>query len=82
MIRLEITNRIMNQLDRLTDAELQDLLNELENDIKDENIEVITYGADDTAHLLNSSSNSEDLQQAIEEFKGKDLLMPETKYAT
>ena len=82
MIPLEITDRIVNQLHRLNDTELQNLLNELENDITDETLEVITYGGDDTEHLLSSSSNRKDLEQAIEEFKKQDLLMPDPKYAT
>jgi uncharacterized protein (DUF433 family) len=41
-------------------------------------IDVITYGADDTEHLLSSSNNAEILKQALEELKGQKLLTPET----
>ena len=81
MTRFEIIGRIVNNLQMLDNAALQDLLTKLEGDITDETLDVITYGADDTEHLLSSSSNAEDLNHAIEELRGQDLLAPEPEYA-
>ncbi len=81
MIRCEIIERIVNHLHRLDDVALQDLLAELEGDITDKTLDIITYGADDTEHLLSSPSNAEDLNHAIEELMDQDLLVPEPKHA-
>ena len=51
MERAETIEHIVNHLHSLTDEALQELLTELEGDITDETLEVITYGADDTEHL-------------------------------
>ena len=81
MTRFEIIGRIVNHLQMLDNAALQDLLTKLEGDIIDETLDVITYGADDTEHLLSSPSNTEDLNHAIEELMGQDLLVPEPEHA-
>ena len=81
MTRFEIIGRIVNHLQMLDDSALQDLLTKLEGDITDETLDVITYGADDTEHLLSSPSNAEDLNHAIEELRGQDLLVPEPEHA-
>jgi hypothetical protein len=49
----------------------------LEHDITDENLEMVTYGTNDTEHLLNSSKNVEILSQAMEEFQDQALLTVE-----
>ncbi len=74
MSRFELIEQIMTRLDKLDDEALQRLLLGLEDDITDQNLDVITYGADDTEHLLSSSSNAEILYQAIEELQGQELL--------
>ena len=61
MKRFELLGRIVNHLYKLDDEALQEVLAELEGDITDENLEVITYGTDDTEHLLSSSGNAERL---------------------
>ncbi|NET56024.1 MAG: hypothetical protein F6K47_07585 [Symploca sp. SIO2E6] len=81
MIRGEIIEQIVNHLHRLDDTALQDLLAELEGDITDTTLDIITYGADDTEHLLSSQSNAEDLHHAIAELNAQDLLVPEPKHA-
>ena len=81
MARFELIGRIVNRLHMLSDEALQDLLTELEGDITDKTLEVITYGANDTEHLLSNLCNAEDLQRAIEELNGRDLLIPETEHA-
>ena len=77
MPRFEVIGRIVSYLQILSDEALLDLLVELENGFTDESIEVITYGSNDTEHLLSSPSNARDLQQTIEELNGKNLLVPE-----
>ena len=88
MKRFELIGQIVTHLHNLDDASLQCLLTELEaaaaaaeEEITDETLEAITYGADDTEHLLSSPNNAEDLHRAIEELQGKDLLMPELEHA-
>lgn len=81
MERAETIEHIVNHLHSLTDEALQELLTELEGDITDETLEVITYGADDTEHLLSNPSNAKDLQAAIEKLNGQDLLIPEAEHA-
>ena len=77
MPRFEVIGRIVSYLQILSDEALLDLLIELENGFTDESIEVITYGSNDTEHLLSSPSNARDLQQTVEELNGKNLLVPE-----
>ena len=77
MPRFEVIGRIVSYLQILSDEALLDLLVELEDGFTDESIEVITYGSNDTEHLLSSPSNARDLQQAVEELNGKNLLVPE-----
>ena len=77
MPRFEVIGRIVSYLQILSDEALLDLLVELENGFTDESIEVITYGSNDTEHLLSSPSNARDLQQTVEELNGKNLLVPE-----
>ncbi len=77
MTHFEIIGRIVSHLHTMSDEALQDLLVDLEGDLTDENIEIITYGKDDTEHLLSSTINAEDLRQATEELKDYDLLAPE-----
>jgi len=77
MPRFEVIGRIVSYLQILSDEALLDLLIELENGFTDESFEVITYGSNDTEHLLSSPSNARDLQQTIEELNGKNLLVPE-----
>ena len=76
MSRYEIIGRIVSQLHLLSDQTFQDLLNGLEDDITEQNLEVVTYGNDDTEHLLSSSRNAEDLEQAVAELDGKTLVNP------
>ncbi len=80
MPRFEVIGRIVSYLQILSDEALLDLLIELENGFTDESIEVITYGSNDTEHLLSSPSNARDLQQTIEELNGKNLLVPEKEH--
>ena len=77
MPRFEVIGRIVSYLQILSDEALLDLLVEIENGFTDESIEVITYGSNDTEHLLSSPSNARDLQQTVEELNGKNLLVPE-----
>ena len=77
MPRFEVIGRIVSYLQILSDEALLDLLVELEDGFTDESIEVITYGSNDTEHLLSSPSNARDLQQTVEELNGKNLLVPE-----
>ena len=81
MARFELIGRIVSHLHMLSDEALQDLLTELEGDITDETLEVITYSENDTEHLLSNPSNAEDLQQAVKELNGQNLLIPETEHA-
>ena len=78
MKRFELLGRIVNHLYQLDDEALQDVLAGLEGDITDESLDIITYGTDDTEHLLSSSGNAERLSQAIEELRGQDLLTVES----
>ena len=61
-------------LNKLDDKALEDLFSELERDITDENLDAITYGADDTEHLLSSSRNAAILHQAMNELQDQELL--------
>ena len=72
MERLELLERIVTHLNELDDEALEDLLSELEPDITDESLDVITYGADDTEHLLSSSRNAAILNQAMNELQGQE----------
>ena len=81
MTRFELLGRIMNHLHQLTDVELQTLLTTLEDEITDETLDVITYGTDDTEHLLSSQQNAEDLNQAIQELSHQELIIPDTSHA-
>ena len=81
MTRFEILGRIVNLLNQLDDATLQDVLTKLEGNITDETLDVITYGADDTEHLLSSPSNAEDLNLAVKELSRQDLLKPKAEHA-
>ena len=77
MTRFEILGRIVEHLHGLDNASLEELLVDLSEDITDESLETITYGEDDTKHLKSSSINAEDLDQAVEELKGQELLTPQ-----
>ncbi|MGB0562842.1 MAG: hypothetical protein ACPGVO_13715 [Spirulinaceae cyanobacterium] len=80
MTRTELVQQIVTRLHQLTDIELRDLLLRLEQreaEVTDANLSVITYGADETEHLLSSAKNSEILHQALEELKGKESLLGE-----
>jgi predicted AAA+ superfamily ATPase len=77
MQRFELLGRIVNYLHKLDDEALRDLLAELQGEITDASLDVITYGTDDTEHLLSSSGNAERLSQAIEELGGQELLTVE-----
>ena len=81
MVRLRTIERIVDRLQMLSDEALQDLLTELESDITDETLEAITYGDNDTEHLLSHPSNAEDLQQTLHELNEQNLLIPETEHA-
>jgi len=75
MERLELIERIVNHLHKLNDEALQDLLLDLEQDnITDENLDLVTYGANDTEHLLSSSRNAEMLHEAMRELQDRELL--------
>lgn len=81
MTRFERLGRIMNHLHQLTDVELQTLLTTIEGDITDETMDVITYGTDDTEHLLSSQQNAEALNQAVEELSHQELIIPDISHA-
>lgn len=81
MTRFELIGRITEKLHTLNQDDLLDLLAQLEDDITDENMTVITDGADDTEHLLSNPKNAADLMRAVEELEGQDLLMPESEHA-
>lgn len=75
MERLELIEQIVTHLHKLDNESLQDLLLDLEQDnITDENLDFVTYGANDTEHLLSSSRNAEMLQEAMRELKDRELL--------
>ncbi|MEO0491177.1 MAG: hypothetical protein AAFZ49_16740, partial [Cyanobacteria bacterium J06659_2] len=78
MARFELIGRIVENLYQLDDIDLQSLLTQLEDELTDETITVITYGADDTEHLLSSPRNAEILNQAVEDLKDQELLTPES----
>jgi len=75
MERLELIERIITHLHKLNDEALQDLLLDLEQEqITDENLDLVTYGTNDTEHLLNSSRNAEMLHEAMRELQDQELL--------
>lgn len=75
MERLELTEQIVTHLHKRDNESLQDLLLDLEQDnITDENLNLVTYGANDTEHLLSSSRNAEMLQEAMRELQDRELL--------
>ncbi|NBD18910.1 MAG: hypothetical protein GVY04_23070 [Cyanobacteria bacterium] len=75
MERLELIERIVSHLHKLDNESLQDLLLDLEQDnITDENLDLVTYGADDTEHLLSSPRNAQILQEARRELQDQELL--------
>lgn len=74
MSRFELIEQIMTHLYKLNDESLERLLLGLEGDITDQSLDVITYGIDDTEHLLSSSNNAELLSQAMDELRGQELL--------
>ena len=76
MTRPEIIGCILEHLHCLDDVSLEKLLAELSGDISDEMLEVITYGNDDTEHLLSSPINAKHLERAVKELEGHKLLMP------
>ncbi|MEO0533783.1 MAG: hypothetical protein AAF215_07930 [Cyanobacteria bacterium P01_A01_bin.123] len=78
MTRFELIGRIVENLYQLGDIELQALLTQLDGELTDETITVITYGTDDTEHLLSSPRNAEILNQAVEDLKDQELLTPES----
>lgn len=81
MTRFELIGRIVNHLQSLNDSALHSLLAQLEGNITDDTLDVITYGADDTEHLISSPDNIEDLYDALDELGDYDLLMPKSKNA-
>ncbi|MEM9215824.1 MAG: hypothetical protein AAGD25_15965 [Cyanobacteria bacterium P01_F01_bin.150] len=81
MTRFELLGCIMNHLHQLTDVELQALLTTLESEITDETVNAITYGTDDTEHLLSSQQNAEDLKQAVQELSHQELIIPDASHA-
>ncbi|NEQ97550.1 MAG: hypothetical protein F6K30_12640 [Cyanothece sp. SIO2G6] len=80
MNRFELLGRIITHLHQLNDAALFQLLAQLDGEITDETLNVITHGADDTEHLLSTPNNATDLEQAMEELKHHTLPTPETEY--
>lgn len=66
MTRFELIGRITEKLHTLDQDDLLNLLAQLEDEITDENMTVITYGADDTEHLLSNPKNAEILNRAAE----------------
>ena len=75
MERLELIEWIVTHLHKLNDESLQDLLLDLERDnITDENLDLVTYGTNDTEHLLSSSRNAQILQEASIELQDQELL--------
>ena len=75
MERLELIEQIVTHLHKLDKESLQDLLLDLELDnITDENLDLVTYGANDTEHLLSSSRNAEMLQEAMRELQDQEWL--------
>ena len=81
MTRFELLGRIMNHLHQLTDVELQALLSTLEIEITDETVDIITYGTNDTEHLLSSQQNAEDLNQAVQELSSQELIISDISHA-
>lgn len=81
MTRFELIGRIIHQLHQLNDGELQALLTTLETEITDATSDVITYGTDDTEHLLSSERNAADLHQALQELTQQDLIIPDASHA-
>ena len=81
MTRFELLGRIMNHLHQLTDVELQTLLTTLEGNITDETMDIITYGTNDTEHLLSSQQNAEDLNRAAQELSHQELIIPDPFHA-
>lgn len=61
--------RIVQQLQALEDADLQQLLEQLDNTINDDTMHVITYGANDTEHLQSSAKNTHELEQALADIR-------------
>ncbi len=68
MNRAELIGQIVEHLQTLEDEDLQQMLEQLEDtseDITDANIQVITYGVDDSEHINSSHKNARDLEQAL-----------------
>jgi hypothetical protein len=74
MTSVELIQKIIIHLHQLDDEALEDLLSKLERDITDENLDIVTYGANDTEHLLNSPQNAKILYQTMEELQDQALL--------
>ena len=77
MTRFEAMGRIVEQLHELGDDSLKSLLANLSDDITDETLDAVTYGKNDTEHLQSSSVNAEDLDKAVTELEGCELLSPQ-----
>lgn len=65
MNRSEMIGHIVQRLQTLEDADLQQLLEQLDTPINDETMQVITYGANDTEHIQSSAKNARNLEQAL-----------------
>ena len=76
MSRFETIGRIVEQLHKLEDSALEDILADLA-DITDADLEAITRGSNDTEHLLSSSKNAADLDEVVKELSEYDLLTPQ-----
>ena len=76
MSRFETIGRIVEQLHKLEDSALEDILADLA-DITDADLEAVTRGNNDTEHLLSSPKNAADLDEAVKELSEYDLLTPQ-----
>lgn len=79
MTRFELLGRIITYFHQPDDTDLLQLLTQLDSDITDETLNVITHSADNTKHLLNNPNNAADLEQAMGELKHHTLFTPETE---
>ena len=77
MIRFETMERIVERLHELADISLKALLIDLSNEVTDKTLNAVTYGEDDTEHLQSSFINTEDLDKAVTELEGRELLSPQ-----
>lgn len=78
--RFELIGKIVAELSYQDEATLQTILSMCEEELTDENIEVITYGKDDTEHILASPKDKAYLDEMVKKYAQYEKVMPE--YAT